>query len=135
MNENIYAEDPLSGEINIFNFDGKKIGMASGEYSQVKVMEKEQKEIHEYFKNHKYYKQDYHQLKHMIKFPKFFPPVKFFDCADNRIYVVSHLRKAGANEIFIFDKMGKFLKRTMLKMNDILSQEIFPLIRIANGKI
>jgi hypothetical protein len=135
MNNLVYAENAKSGEIYIFNAKGEKLGTALSEYPQVKVTAADQKEYHKYYKNHRYYKSNYAQLKHLIEFPKYYPPIKFFDCADDRIYVMSHLRIKGANEIYIFDKSGKFLRKLMVKMEDIVPQELLPLIRIANGKI
>ena len=134
MGDSIYTEDP-EGQIHIFNSTGNNIGVARADYQRVEVSEKDQAMYHEYYKNHKYYKDRYNELKHLIKFPKHFPPVKFFDCSDNNIYVLTFVRKDGANEFFIFDKTGKFKRKLFVKMKDIPLQEVNPLIRIANHKV
>jgi hypothetical protein len=48
---------------------------------------------------------------------------------------MTHVRTEGANEIYIFDETGKFLRKVFVKMKDIQLQEVNPLIRIANNKI
>jgi len=134
MGDLIYAEDS-QGQIHIFDNKGKSLGIAKAEYQRVEVSDKDQTMYHEYYKNHKYYKDRYHELKHMIKFPTYFPTLKFFDCSDNKIYVMTYVRKNQANEIYIFNKSGKFIRKIFVKMKDIPLQEIYPLIRIANNRV
>ncbi len=115
MKGKIYAECP-EGAISIFDSNGKQIGKAKSEYSRVGVSEKDKEMYHEYYRTHKYYKERYHQLKHLIKFPKHYPPVKFFDSSDGFLYVMTHVRKEGKNEIYIYDAGGKYLKKIFVKM-------------------
>lgn len=134
MHDLIYAED-TRGIIHIYDTMGKEIGVAKADYQRVKVSARDQADYHEYYKNHKYYKERYHRLKHLIKFPEYYPPVKYFDCSKGKIYVLTYVRKQGANELYVFDKRGNFLEKMMVKMPDLLSQEVYPLIRIADDKI
>jgi len=134
MNDRIYAEAP-DGGIHIFDASGNLLGIAKKDYTEVKVLEKDKEMYHEYYRIHKYYRERYHQLKHLIKFPKNYPPVKFFDSADGLLYVMTHVRKSGKNEIYIYDGEGKFQRKVFVKMRDINKQEVYPRIRIANNRI
>lgn len=134
MGDLIYTEDS-NGHIYIHDGKGKNIGIAKADYQKVEVSVEDQNMYHEYYQNHKYYKDRYEDLKSLIKFPKYYPSLKFFDCSGNRIYVMTHVRKDGANKIYIFNKSGKFIRKVFVKMKDIILQEVDPLIRIANNKI
>ena len=134
MDGRIYAEGP-DGSIHIFDSNGKELGIAKKEYVLVKVSSDDQDMYHEYYRTHKYYKERYHQLKHMIKFPNFYPPVKFFDASGGFLYVMTHVRKNGENEVYVYDASGKFIRKVFVKMEDINRQEVNPRIRIANGRV
>jgi len=135
MNNRIYAEDHASGSIHIYDPAGNMLGSALAEYPRVAITPRDRQGYHEYYRSHKYYRDKYQQLKHLIQFPEYYPPVKFFDCADGHIYVFSHVRKNGANQLYVFDGTGKFQCRLMISMHDINPQELLPLIRVANNRI
>ena len=134
MNRHIYAEAP-DGSIHIYDASGKEAGIAKKDYTRVKVTEKDKEMYHEYYRTHKYYKERYHQLRHLIKFPKHYPPVKFFDSSGGSLYVMTHVRKNGKNEVYIYDEGGKFKRKVFIKMRDINKQELYPRIRFANNRI
>ena len=134
MGGRIYAESQ-DGAIHIFDSSGRELGVAKNEYALVEVTSRDREQYHEYYRTHKYYKESYYNLKTLIKFPKYYPPVKFFDASDGFLYVMTHVRKDGKNEVYLYDAAGKYLRKSYIKMRDINRQELYPRIRIANNRV
>jgi len=134
MRGRIYAESP-DGAIHIFDASGRETGVARNEYTLVEVTSRDREQYHDYYRTHKYYKERYFNLKNLIRFPAYYPPVKFFDASGGFLYVMTHVRKDGENEVYLYDAGGKYLKKVYVKMRDINRQELYPHIRIANHKV
>jgi len=69
------------------------------------------------------------------EFREYFDERLLVSLEGNNIYVLTFVRKNGANEFYIFDKTGKFIKKLFVKMKDIPLQEVNPLIRISSNKV
>lgn len=134
MGGRIYAESP-DGAIHIFDSSGKETGVAKNVYALVEVTAQDREQYHDYYRTHKYYKERYQNLKHLIRFPRYYPPVKFFDASGGFLYVMTHVRKDGKNEVYLYDADGKYLKKVYIKMRDINRQELYPRIRIADNRV
>ena len=101
----------------------------------MKVSEQDKKDFHRYYKTHPIYKNMYTQLKSLIKFPAYYPGVKFFDVSDDKIYVFSHVKKAGRSELYICDLKGNLIKKIYINMPEMNPQDVFPIIKVRNGNI
>jgi hypothetical protein len=130
----IYAEAE-DGIIHIYDYSGNSVGTVRANYTLVEVSEEDRQIFHEYYRTHPYYRERYHELKHLIQFPRYYPPVKFFDCDGETLLVMTHVRQDGANEIYLFTGRGEFLKKGFLAMPDIPLAEVNPIIRVANGRM
>ncbi len=130
----VFTEDG-KGNINIFDKNGKQTGATDLKITRAKVTEQDQQEYILYYKTHPVYKGRYEALKHLIKFPVFYPHIKYFDVANGNIYIFSHVKKAGKSELYICDLKGKFVKKVYLDMPELDPQNIFPIIKVRNNKI
>ncbi len=130
----VFTEDG-KGNINIFSKKGDRLSTTKVNIDQVKITEQDKKGFHNYYKTHPVYKNLYAQLKHLIKFPEYYPRIKFFDVSDSKIYLMSHVRKKNKNELYVFDLNGKLLKKLFVEMPDLDPQDVFPVIRVRNNKI
>jgi hypothetical protein len=121
--ERIYAVDQ-TGNVDIFDKYGRRLFSTDLKYQPVKISEKQKQAYHDYFALHPAYKNLYAQYKRWLEFPEYFPPVKFYDVADERIYVLTYFEKEGKQEIFIFNSSGKFLKKIFLKIPPFLPHSL-----------
>lgn len=124
-----------NGNILIFNKKGEKVASSNLNITQVKVSEEDKKNYHYYYKTHPSYKNAYAQLKHLIKFPEFYPKIKFFDVSNSKIYVFTHVKKGNKKEVYVLDLNGKLIKKTYVDMPELNPQDVFPIIRVRNNKI
>jgi hypothetical protein len=131
----IYVEDQQAGVIRIFNNLGQEIGITKKQIQLLKVTPQHHAKYHEYYRTHPYYKDRYYRLKHLVKFPDHFPPIKYFDVADEFIYLFTYIKREGKLQLLIFNLEGKQVKETFLSMPEIDTQAIYPLIKVANKTI
>lgn len=123
------------GNVKIFDKNGEQTGSTDLKISRVKVSEKDQRDYHHYYKTHPIYKDSYHQLKHLIKFPEYYPRIKYLDVSNGNIYVFSYVKKSGKSELYICDLKGKFLRKVYVDMPELDPQSVFPMIKVRNNKI
>lgn len=100
-------------KIDIYNKNRKEYSITR-EYERIKITDYHKQSVLEFFKNDRRYKNDYEVIKSVIEFPDYFPAVRTFFVADNKIYVRTYRSTRKEAEFFIFDLNGKLLKRVLL---------------------
>jgi hypothetical protein len=112
---------PGDGEgisIDIYDVDGNKVLSINKEYKPLKVTDTFKEAFYEGLEREPAIKMlseaQFKQIKKMIKFKDYFPPIRSFWCADGQIYVQTYLQKDEKYEFFVFDFNGKLLKRIFL---------------------
>ena len=124
-----------TGTILIFNSNGEKLLSATHNYEQLEFTPKHKKEILDLFilkrKSRALRILDERKL---IVYPEYFPPIRIFHAADNKIYVVPYKKKQDKSELHIFDMEGKLLKKVLV---DLAEQDIFEFYpyAISGGKV
>ena len=125
----IFTEDG-NGNIIVFDKTGENINSTKIKFDNKIITEKDKKNYHNYYKSHPVYKNQYSNLKHLIKFPESFPLIKFFDVSDSKLYVFTNRTKVNKSELYIFDLKGKLIKKKYIEISEINKQEVYPLIRV-----
>ena len=124
-----------NGNVMIFDKNGDQKGITNLDIKKVKVSEQDKKEYHHYYKTHPVYKGQYEVLKHLVKFPEYYPSIKYLDVANGNIYIFSHIKKSGKSELYICDLKGEFVKRVYVDMPELNTQNVFPIIKVRNNNI
>jgi hypothetical protein len=130
----IYLENQ-TGKIDVFGAKGQLLLSTQQSFDRAIITEKDKEDYHTYYKTHPAYKTDYHSLKQLIKFPEYYPFLKYFDVADDCIYVFTYIKKDGKSELYLFDLNGGLKKKIYLSMPDINPQQVYPLVTVRNGNI
>jgi len=133
-NDKVFCENG-KGNVNIFDKNGEQTGSTSLEISRVKVSEQDKRDYHYYYKTHPVYKGSYEALRHLVKFPDYYPRIKYFDVANGNIYILSHVKKGGKSEWYICDLKGELQKKVYVDMPELDPQSVFPIIKVRNQKI
>jgi hypothetical protein len=121
--------------IVVFNGNGEKLYSIDPQIKPLKVTEKAKKRGHDYFKSLPQFKQLYAVLnfKDRLKFPRYFPNIRFFSVADHKIYVLSWRREENKSECFIYDLEGNLINKTYLPLEEDNILIPYP-FTIGNGK-
>jgi glutaredoxin-related protein len=114
------------GTLNIYDAEGNKVRTISHKYEKRAITAEDKEKYFEYYKVHPQYKTYYDIIKPRITFPSYFPPIRLFDAADSKIYVMTYREKDGKREFYIFDMEGKLLKHRYLPLKDLDVENPYP---------
>lgn len=103
-------------EIYVFDSQGKKVNTISHNYEKIEITNADKKNILDYFQTG-FYKNFMESFGRLVKFSKYFPAIRTYTIADQKIYVATYKVIEGKREFFIFDVSGKFLKKTLLPLH------------------
>lgn len=123
-----------NGTIEIHDSTGKKLLSITQISEKIKLTNNHKKGYHYYFSKVSQYKVLYEAIKNFITFPTYFPEVRSFKLADNKIYILTFKRIEKKSEFCVFSMEGKFLKRLMIPFADKNIVEFFP-YTIHKGKL
>jgi hypothetical protein len=89
----------------------------------------------QYFKTHPDWKDFYQRrLKGLLKFPEYFPVIRAFHVADDRIYILTYKEDKGKSEWLIMDMQGKLVKKIFLPVSFMNVLDIYP-YTVEGGKL
>ena len=114
LEQNLVWTDMKDFIVYIWNSKTGKLITIKQKYEAVKISDKDIKNYHQNLnrpKNRKYYL----QIKPFIKFPTYFPPIKGFAVADDKVYVYTYQKKGELTEFYIFNISGKLVKKNLYK--------------------
>jgi hypothetical protein len=100
--------------LDILNAKGDKVSSITRDYKLLKVGEDYRKGVYEYFRTNPATKQTYEFIKNMITFAEYFPALQGIYVDNQKIYILTHMKKEDNYEFFIYDINGKFLQRLFL---------------------
>lgn len=103
-------------EIQIFEKNGRKTGTIVPDIQPMEVTETDRKRFHDFFKAVPQFRQFYETIKRDLVFPPYFPKIRIFFIADQKIYVFSWRTENGKTECLIYDFDGTFLQKTYLPL-------------------
>jgi hypothetical protein len=121
------------GIIYIFDGNGSPLYSIRPEYEPVPFSGEQQRKFELDFKTHPRFNSLYEVVKKQLKYPGYFPLMRYFHAADQKVYVRTYREVKGESEFFIFTIEGKLLKRLMLPVKEKDALESYP-YTIENGK-
>jgi hypothetical protein len=121
------------GVIYIFDGNGQPLYTIRPEYEPVPFTGEQQRKFELDFKTHPRFNSLYEVVKKQLKYPGYFPLMKDFHAADNKVYIRTYRKAQGESEFLIFSIEGKLLKRVMLPVREKDALESYP-YTIENGE-
>lgn len=123
--DKIFVNDE-NGIIHVFSPTGKELFSIKHDYNKLKVIDKYKEEVYDFYKSHPGTKMLFDKIKSKMKFPKYFPVIRDYKVADNKVYVLPYVKKNGKNCFYVFDMRGNLLKKipVIIKEENIL--KLFP---------
>lgn len=106
------------GDIHVFDSSGKKQYSITYQYDKIKVTKPDRENVHSWYKANPMTKDFYPIIKERLKFPDYFPDIRFYTVANQKVYVLTYKKSDGKSEFVIFDVKGKFLKKIMLPFGE-----------------
>ena len=118
-------------EIEVFNETGEKLYTVSTDYEKIKLTDEHIKKYKSEFKYLFKFGLEWN-LKNTL-FPEYFPAIRNFSIADDKIYVLTFKKEGNKSEFIIFDLKGKLLKKIMFPVVEMNAKHFSP-YSIADGK-
>jgi hypothetical protein len=119
--------DGEGGIIHVFKENGEKVReITSKSFKKIKLSTQYIDRHVKFLKTDYRYKRVYERDKERIKFPEYFPIIRSYFIAKKKIYVLTYKKEGDKNELYVFDTMGKELKRTMVPFHEMSPIEIYP---------
>jgi hypothetical protein len=106
--------DDKDGNIYVFDFDGNKRRTIRYAYEKVKITDAHKKRYMKYWVKH--IPGDYERFRRRLRFPQYFPPIRNFMIADDRIYVLTFKETDGKSEMLIFTLKGELIKTVLVPL-------------------
>jgi hypothetical protein len=106
--------DNSDGIINIFDTSGKHLYSVNPAYEKVKITKTHQRRYLKYWMEQ--LAGDYEEYQGRLRFPAYFPPIRNFFVADERIYVLTFKEIEGESELLILDMKGQLLKKVLVPL-------------------
>jgi len=103
-------------EINILDANGDRLASINREYHLLKVTKEYEEGVFEYFRTNPQTRNAYEMIKKVITFADEFPAIQGFFVDNQKIYIVTYLKKDKNSEFFVYDMKGNLLKRLFLPM-------------------
>ncbi|MCP4214629.1 MAG: hypothetical protein GY765_08225 [bacterium] len=115
-----------SSAIYVFNNLGKKIDTFTHDYEKREITSADREKYMKFFQNSPVYKEFIRQRKNIIEFPEYYPGIRHYQVADQKIYVATYKEKKGNTEFYLFDIKGKFLGKIMLPLSEASPIRLHP---------
>jgi hypothetical protein len=127
--------DGRDGNLYIFDQTGEKSAACKLETEKIQVTDQDRERYIQYFKTHPDWKDLYmRRLKGLLKFSEYFPVIRVFHVADDRIYILTYKEDKGKSEWLIMDMQGKLEKKIFLPVSFMNVLDIYP-YTIEGGKL
>lgn len=120
--------------IHVFDSSGNKIYNINHRCVKTKVTEEYEKGIRNWYRTYLGVRRSYNLVIDRLKFPKYFPAIRMFHVANQKVYVLTYLKKNEESEFLIFYIKGKFLKKIVVPLAEKDERLYYP-YTIGNGKI
>jgi hypothetical protein len=109
--------DDSDGIIHVFDPGGKRLYSVHPPFEKVKITKTSQRRYLKYWMEH--LAGDYERYQGRLRFPAYFPPIRIFFVADERIYVLTFKEIEGKSELLILDMKGQLLKKVLVPLAKI----------------
>jgi len=132
--DRVYINDAEELTIHVFDSSGNQLPQIKYKYDKLAITNDYKNEMLNWYKTYPSFKDRYPLWKDRLKFPAYFPAIRAFNVADDKIYVLTHKKQGKNSEFIIFDIKGKFLKTLMVPMMEKDERLYYP-YTIRNGKL
>ncbi|MCX6580499.1 MAG: hypothetical protein NT166_09970 [Candidatus Aminicenantes bacterium] len=122
------------GVIHIINPTGKEESAVKYDYGKLDVTQKVKDEMVEYYKTDPRTSMGFEMFKKDMKFSDYFPLVRDYRVANEKVYVFPFNKKEGKSQVFIFDMKGKLLKTLPVEMIEKNPLDFYP-FAVENDKL
>ncbi len=130
----IFVADTLkTGAIYVFDQNGNQLYSINPGYEKVEITREVEKRLRDNSSAGRQ-RQFYEMYKHKIKFPKYFPAMRFMTAADGKLYIMTYKTKEDKTQFLIFTTKGTFLKKVFLPIKDMEVRYFCP-FTIKNNKL
>jgi hypothetical protein len=109
--------DDRGGTIHVFDPGGKRLYLVRPVYEKVKINKTHQRRYLKYWME--YLAPSYERYQRRLRFPGYFPPIRNFFVADQRIYLLTFKEIEGKSELLILDMKGQLLKKVLVPLAKI----------------
>lgn len=130
----IEADHGETGTIDVFNGNGKKLFSITHDYEKVEFTKEHKKEVVDFFIRIRGVVYRILNERKLISFPDYFPAIRIFHIADDKIYVVPYKKKEGKSEMHVFSTGGNFLEKVLVDLAEENILEFYP-YAVSKGKI
>jgi hypothetical protein len=119
----------LRGEKNtilVFDDTGKTLAPIRFPYHEVKLTGKHKNYYITWYKTDPKFKPIYERDKRWIQFPDYFPVIRDFIIADEKIYVLTYEMKDGKNRLLELNPNGQLLQEAFIPLEEENAFRLFP---------
>jgi len=124
----------VNGVVEAFDSSGNKLFSLQHPYEKIEFTTGHKEKFVKDFSTHPRYQSLYQMIKSLAKYPEYFPLIRHFLVADNKIYVLTYKEINNKCQFVVFDSKGKFLNQLMLPVKEKDALEPFP-FTIKNEKL
>ena len=114
--DRVYINDPEGLTIYVFDANGNQLPSIKHNYDKLVITDDYKNEMLNWYKTYPSFKDRWPQWKDRLKFPGYFPAIRWFNVIDDKIYVLTHKQENEKSEFIILDLDGKFLKKAMVPL-------------------
>ncbi|MCP4150096.1 MAG: hypothetical protein GY757_20280 [bacterium] len=131
--DKILVAGGMEFKIHVFDSTGNALAPITLETEKIEIPDSVKKGVINYYKTDPSTR---HVFKHIvpIHFPEFYPAVKSFVAADQKIYVITHKQKDELYECYVLDMKGTLLKQTYIPLVHVNPLQASP-FTINGGKL
>ncbi|MCU0286301.1 MAG: 6-bladed beta-propeller [Acidobacteria bacterium] len=122
------------GTIKVFNEKGENLYSIDPQYEKIKVTETDKNQYLDYMKYDTFFRDRLEYFKSRVRFNDFFPEVRYFDIADQKIYIFTYKKRGDNTQCLAYDLDGKFIKELYLPIRSLNPTTLAP-ISIEKGKL
>lgn len=115
-NNRVFINGAQELEIHIFDTSGQKVRTLRHDQDKVVMTGEHKEKIHNWFRTYRGSKRLYQYVKDRFTFPGYFPGVRDFKVADQKVYVLTYKREGEKSGFVIFDTKGKLLKKVLVPL-------------------
>lgn len=112
------ADTEKTGTIYVFDADGKQLYSINPEYEEVEITPEAEKRLRANASAGRR-RNFYEVYKPKIKFPGYFPAMRFMNAADGKLYIMTYKTKEDKTQFLILTVKGRFLKKVFLPVKDM----------------
>lgn len=127
------ADTEKTGTIYVFDLNGSQLYSIKPDYEKVEITREVEKRLRE-DSSAGNRREFYEAYKHKIKFPEYFPAMRFMVAAEEKLYIMTYKTAGDKTQFLIHTTPGRFLEKVFLPVKDMEVRHFCP-FTIKNNKL